>query len=293
MLYDDAIVHTVPVPFGGDGGVDFTTFDVVLDRLVTNGARAIIFPTYESEVFSLTSKERMQLIEVAGRRLKQQLFIANVSASSTAHAVDLARQAESSGAAGLVVAPPYYWRVSWDSVVSHFRAICDSVAKPVFALNDPNYQKGLNIPMDVLKRVPFSGVLDYSFNYEYIANLKRLAKRIGRDFRIVGGAEFILPYSMMGIQAWVSPVAGLAPSLVENLAIASAKGHVSAASDLQQVVTNLRVALRRGHPAHLKAGMGLLNRPVGAPREPLRALSDTQVQVLAKQMEEAGLDISS
>lgn len=115
------------------------------DGLVINGT------TGESPTTS--DAEKRELISaVAGAVGDRASIIAGVGTFSTAHSVELARQAADAGADGLLLVTPYYSRPPADALEQHFVTVADATELPVMLYDIP-HRAGLPIPEDMLIRL--------------------------------------------------------------------------------------------------------------------------------------------
>src|ERR1043166_4578959 len=114
------------LPFRADLAIDETAYRAHLRWLAdTPGVTGIVANGHAAEVSSLTRDERKRALAIALDEIAGKLpVVAGVYADGPAEAVELARDAKSAGAAGVLVFPPtlFMWgaQLKPDMVLRHF-----------------------------------------------------------------------------------------------------------------------------------------------------------------------------
>lgn len=101
------------------------------DALVINGTTGEAPTTSDAEKFALLEA----VIGEVGDRAK---IVAGVGTFDTAHTIELAKQAEQAGTAGLLVVTPYYSRPPQDAVADHFVTVADATTLPIMIYDIPH-----------------------------------------------------------------------------------------------------------------------------------------------------------
>src|SRR5205085_10200808 len=109
-------------PFAADGALDAEGAARLATYLVDemrNDGLVISGTTGESPTTSDQEKDRLlrAVVEAVGDRAA---VVAGVGTYDTAHTIELARQAEKTGAAGLLVVTPYYSKPPQAGLLAHF-----------------------------------------------------------------------------------------------------------------------------------------------------------------------------
>ncbi len=91
------------------------------------------------EAPTTSDAEKLALLEAViaevGDRAK---IVAGVGTFNTAHTMELAKQAEQAGAAGLLVVTPYYSRPPQDAVADHFVTVAEATTLPIMIYDIPH-----------------------------------------------------------------------------------------------------------------------------------------------------------
>lgn len=152
---------SVPVPtlFGPDGSLD-TGKNARFARALSEAKVDHLFVLGSLGEFpSVTDAERPRLLEsvIESATGKTDVWV-GAGAPSTTEAVRRAEEAESMGAAAVVVVPPYYLRPTLPSIDRYYRAVGRAVTVPVLAYNIPSLV-GYALPPPLLHRLGRDGVL--------------------------------------------------------------------------------------------------------------------------------------
>jgi 4-hydroxy-tetrahydrodipicolinate synthase len=281
------LVHAPVTPFTADHAIDYERYGRLLDFHVGNGADSLALPMHTAESVSLTDDERRSLIAFAVAHLDGRVpVLAHVSDSGTAIAAAVAASAERTGAAAVIASTPYYWTPPPAMVVEHFAQIAGAVTIPLYVHNAPADMAGAKVSADMMLALAerarnFAGLVDSGLDWQFMIELVSRAKPIRPDFALISGTEHMVSAGAIGADGMVSTLAGVAPRLVRSLYdLCRAESYVAARAP-QSEVAALRQALKAGGIASLKAALGAMERPVGAPRPPLEPLGAAPHDALA------------
>lgn len=156
MARDAAWTGVFPVlctPFADDGSIDAQALRGVVRFALACGAHGLVCFGLGAEVNKLTPDERRRLTdaivdEAAGRAP----VLVGVGAEATYTAVELARHAESAGADGVVVPPPFTARLRGEEAAGYFRAVAGAVELPVM-LQDASAYLGSALSPALVRRL--------------------------------------------------------------------------------------------------------------------------------------------
>ncbi|MGZ4444331.1 MAG: 4-hydroxy-tetrahydrodipicolinate synthase [Nocardioidaceae bacterium] len=147
------VLTAMVTAFADDGSVDLDGCAAVAEHLVNHGHDGVVVSGTTGEAPTTTTSEDAAIlravVEAVGDRAK---VVAGVGTNYTAHSVELARQAESCGADGLLVVTPYYNKPTQAGVAAHFEAVADATGLPVMLYDIPG-RAGIAIAEDTYKRV--------------------------------------------------------------------------------------------------------------------------------------------
>ena len=152
-----------PTPFDDRGALDLEGQKRVLDCMIDQGVDGICILANYSEQFLLTDAEREILLDLCLTHIAGRVpTIVTCSHFSTQIAAERARRAGVSGAAMLMLMPPYHGatlRAGEAQVIEHFSAVAEAGGVPVMIQDAPLSGDELSVPLLVrlAKEVPLVG----------------------------------------------------------------------------------------------------------------------------------------
>ena len=131
--------YTVMVtPFGTDGAVDPAMLRRFTEWQVDEGIHGLIPLGSTGEFLSLSEEERYfvarTVIETAAGRVP---VLVGTGAERTEDVIRASREAESLGADGVMIIPPFYSTPTEDELFEHYRRIGEAIAVPIMVYNNP------------------------------------------------------------------------------------------------------------------------------------------------------------
>ncbi|MFI9148906.1 4-hydroxy-tetrahydrodipicolinate synthase [Streptomyces sp. NPDC053367] len=270
-------------PFTASGALDLDGAQRLADRLAAEGCDGLVLSGTTGESPTTSDAEKAALIravrEAVGDRAS---LVAGVGTFDTRHTVELALQAEKSGADGLLVVSPYYSKPPQDALEAHFREIADASGLPVLLYDIPG-RTGTRIEPDTLIRLAghprIVGVKDCS--YDFLA-AQKVFSRTGLAY-YAGCEEHNLALYAVGGAGYISTVANVVPRHLRSVIDAFEAGDTARAARLQQQATELiELMMAAGLPGTVTAksllnGLGLPAGPVRAPLRPAGATAAAEL----------------
>ena len=124
--------------FRDDGSVDLDGTARIAAHLVEHGHDGVVVSGTTGESPTTTVAEDGEILRAVTDAVGDRaVVIAGVGTNSTAHSVELARQAEKLGADGLLLVTPYYNKPGQAGVLHHFRSVVEATDVPVMLYDVP------------------------------------------------------------------------------------------------------------------------------------------------------------
>lgn len=140
-------------PFAPNGAIDYDAAQVVANYLVQQGNDMLVVSGTTGESPTTTDEEKQQLLKVVRSAVGDHVkIVAGVGTNVTSHSIELAKQAQSAGANGLLVVTPYYSKPSQDGIRTHVEMIADSTELPVMLYDIPG-RSGIPMESETLIRM--------------------------------------------------------------------------------------------------------------------------------------------
>ena len=211
------------------------------------------------------------VIEAAAGRVP---VVAGVASTTTADAVDQAREWQRLGADGVLAILEAYFPLADDGVFSYFRAIGEAVSLPVVLYTNPSFQRSdLSLPViERLSRVPnIRYIKDASVN---TGRLLSIVNRVEGRMQVFAASSHVPACVMLiGGVGWMAGPACVAPRASVELYELCRRGEWAAAMQRQGPLWALNQAFAKYNlAACIKGGLELQGYAVGAPLPPQSSL---------------------
>ena len=249
------------------------TWDLI-DFLVSHGVSGIVLHGSTGEFLHFANSERMRVMGLAPKRSRVPVLV-NVSHSTLDGAVEMAQAAMASGAAGVLIMPPYFFRYGSEDIEAFCHHFVDQAGLdiPIYLYNIPAFTSDMDLHLleRLLASGKFAGLKDSSGNEENFLYLRALRER--HPFKFMMGSDPLFALSRgRGLDAAVSGVASAVPELMTALDRAMRK-------DVPEVVTRLEVRLGQfvgwldkfPVPVAIREAVSLRGIKAGPPAAPLSA----------------------
>lgn len=195
-------------PFNEKGEIDYPMFKKNFLAQVDAGVTGIIIAGTLGEASTLSRQEKFDLLVFAKNNLPATIpVILNIAEKSTVEAVSFAKEAEKSGADGLMLLPPMQYRASDREVVAYFKAVANSMSLPILIYNNP-VDYAIHVSVEMFAELEeCKNIEAVKESTRDLTNITRMVNRFGDRFKILGGVDTIaLEAQLMGA---VGSVAGL------------------------------------------------------------------------------------
>lgn len=279
-----------------ENGIDYDKLGELIDWQIENSTDAIIICGTTGEAATMTDAERKETIEFAVKRVNKRVpVIAGTGSNNTAYAIELSKYAQEVGVDGLLVVTPYYNKSTQRGVIEHYKAIANSVGVPIILYNVPG-RTGLNlIPSTVVELSKINNIVAIKEASGDISQVAEIARLCGDDFYIYSGNDdMVVPTLSLGGKGVISVVANILPHDTHNMVVEYLNGKVEESRKLQLKMNGLINSLFiETNPIPVKTAMNLMGMNVGGFRLPLTNMSEDNVEILIKFMEEYGVLIKN
>ena len=283
-------IPDLPTPFHADGTIDWAALRSSCRRQLAAGAPALVVAETAGEASTLTLAEHRAVIDAAVKQVGDRLaVVAGASSNSTAHAIELARQAEAAGADALIAVVPYYNKPMQSGISAHFRAIADATGLPIILHDVPSRTvRGIadETVAELATSPRFIGLKDGTCD---LARPLRLRSLVRPGFRLLAGDDAaVLGYLAQGGDGCISQVVNVAPAACHRVYLEWRHGRPNAAASMLAGLAPLAALLAEdGAPAALKYVLSLeglmsptLRRPLVELPEPSRAAARRVMEAL-------------
>ena len=284
----------VVTPFK-DGGVDFESFGRFLNWQIEGGVEFLVVLGTTGESPTMSPSEREEIISFAVKTSAGRVpVVIGTGTNSTAHSIELSRQAEDLGADGVLVVAPYYNKPTQEGHYQHFKAVAAGIGIPVIIYNVPG-RTGTNILPETVQRLSriqnVGGIKEAAGDMGQIDMLVRLVKKERPDFSILSGNDdqaFHLVNS--GGDGLISVLANVMPQETSDMIRLALAGEVEKARELHHRMFPLMKNLfLESNPIPVKYAVSRLGFCRNELRLPLVPASEKCMAVVDSSMKECGV----
>lgn len=185
----NGVLPIAPTPFHDNGNLDLDGMRRVLDCMIDQGVDGICVLANYSEQFALSDEERTILLRLSTEHVSGRVpVIATISHFSTRIAAERARQAAETGAAMVMMMPPYHGtalRADEDGMVEHFARVADAGRLPIMVQDAP--LSGVTLSVPFLARLAREVPLVRYFKIEVAGTAAKLRALIAAAGDVIDG----------------------------------------------------------------------------------------------------------
>ncbi|MDQ3703202.1 MAG: dihydrodipicolinate synthase family protein [Chloroflexota bacterium] len=282
-------VTAFPVtPFDRNLDLDLSALRHNVDWMIGHGIHSLVAAGGTGELYSLTVEEAADVhrtvIEAAAGRAA---VICGVGGKQR-EAITLARQAEATGATGILMLPAAYGVAPDDGMLAYYGGIARSVQIGVL----PYARDWAVFSPELLERLAEEpNLVAFKDGSADLRLWARLRAHVGDRLLWVGGVgdDMVHTYFAAGAEGFTSSVANFMPQVALDLYAAAASGDYARARALFEEKVQAFYALRakkRGYEvSSVKTAMELCGLPAGSVRPPLVELNATEKEFVAGLLE--------
>lgn len=286
------ILTAMVTPFTDDGKLDLDGAQEMAVHLINHGSDGLVVAGTTGESPTLTHGEKIELFQAVKDAVGDRVpVIAGTGTNSTATSIVLSREAESLGVDGLMLVVPYYNRPSQEGLYQHFKAIAEATTLPIILYNIPS-RTGCNMSVDtVLRLAEIDNIVAIKEASGNLDQATAILQQAPGDFLLYSGDDSLtLPLMAIGAHGIISVAAHVVGEKMQAMVSAFIKGDVTGAAKLHQELFPIFKSLFiTSNPVPLKEALQILGLPGGPVRLPLAGLNNSQKEIIAKTLKEAGL----
>lgn len=277
----------VPTPFDKNG-VNVSEFKKFLQFQIDNNIDALIVCGTTGESSTMTKEEKIIAIncalEVANGKVP---VIVGTGSNNTRNAIEMSKIAEKLGADGVLVVTPYYNKTTQLGLITHYKAIAESINIPIILYNVPS-RTGLNIePKTCLELSKIDNIVAIKEASGNIFQVAQISNLCGDNLCIYSGNDDqIIPICSLGGIGVISVLSNIKPQFMHNMVYDFLNGNIENARKMQLSILPLINSLfSEVNPIPVKFALNELGFNFGIPRLPLVELSDNNKAILKQYLE--------
>jgi 4-hydroxy-tetrahydrodipicolinate synthase len=267
----------VPTPFDDAGNVDVAAFEHFCERQMREGATALVVCGTTGEAPTLRPGEHHVLVRIAVDVARGRVpVIAGAGSNSTAHAIELTKDAEAGGADAILSVVPYYNKPIQSGLYAHFRAVAQSTGLPVILYDVPSRTACGLADETIARLAELPQILGLKDATGDVTRPSRLRSLVGSEFRLLSGDDATaLAFLAQGGNGCISVTSNVAPGLCRAMFLACRQGQLGQSRQFAIPIAQLTAALfQETNPAPVKYALSLFGLMSAKVRLPLVELTD-------------------
>jgi 4-hydroxy-tetrahydrodipicolinate synthase len=302
------LIPAVITPMNDDLEINVEAFDNYLRWIVDQGVSGIAVNVDTGEGPTLTSEERVILLEIARERLYSKLLIAGLSAASTKQAVEEAKRAKEAGADVMLVFPNTAFRGTPSdpkAIMDYHSTIADGADIDIMLFQLQDALGGIELGEESLRSLAslerIVAIKEATFDFSKYKNtlhlFRELEKETGKEIAfLTGNDNFIFESFFLGCDG-----ALIGAGAQDTVRISKCYGAcveeewekaVELARRFQPLVDTVFAPPVRAYRARIKACLYLQGViPGKAVRPPLVEVKESELNSLKKALRTAGLKV--
>jgi 4-hydroxy-tetrahydrodipicolinate synthase len=268
------VLPALVTPMTPEQELDLPKLAAFTDYMIAQGVHGLIPLGSTGEYYALDPSERRRVVDTVVRVAKGRVPVwVGANGGSTRDVIGYCRQAERQGAAGVMLAAPYYSLPRPNELFRHFKAVNDAIGIPILLYNYPG-RTGVDITADLIERLLKLHRIRYiKESTGDMARMTTLIRRFAPRLGVFCGCDTLALESFaVGAIGWVGGVVNVLPRdhvRLFELAV-EAPAPARARELFYRMLPVLELMEGSGqYTQAVKAGCGLMRHPVGPPRAPL------------------------
>lgn len=257
-------------PFRGDMEVDEPRLRQLVDTQIEQGIHGLIPLGSTGEFLSMTDEERHHVAKIViGQAAGRVPVMVGTTAESTLDVIRYAKDAESLGADGVMILPPFYSNPTEEELFHHYKTISDAIGLPIMIYNNPNAS---NVDMQastIAKLAEIDNVQYVKESTLEITRVRDILRLAGDSITVFGGVLGFESY-IMGAKGWVAVGSNVMPAEFAGIynAVVRDKDIDKGHELYRRILPVIDLVFGHRYVSGTKALFDAMGQSVGKPRPP-------------------------
>ena len=275
-------------PFKGDGSVDYTALEALVERQVTGGADFLCVLGTTAETPCLTAAEKRAVMDCVLRVAAGRVpLLLGAGGNCTAEVACGLRETDLTGFDGVLIVTPYYNKPSQEGLYRHFREVAAASPLPVVLYNVPG-RTGVNLEAETTLRIARDcpSVVAVKEASGRITQIEDIVENAPAGFEVLSGDDAItFELLSVGAAGVISVVGNALPALFGGMVHAALAGNFTDALPVHRSLSKVyKLMTVDGNPAGVKAllaAQGSIENVLRLPLVPASASTAAQLSSLS------------
>jgi len=263
------------VPLDRAGNINEAELRRYVEWLIEKGVSGLYPNGSTGEFTRFSPEERRQIIQIVASQTQGRVpILAGAAEANVRDTLSACEAYAQMGCAAAAICPPYYFKLSQESVAEYFAELARRSPLDIVLYNIPQFANEIGIDTVVrLADYPrIVGIKDSSRDLPRFLNLINRIRPLRPDFSLlIGTEEILMPALVMGADGGTIATSGIVPEVVMKLYRLTREGKLDEARRIQfKLLELINVMLfGAGFPEGFRAAAGLRGFVMGTSRQPL------------------------
>ena len=251
----------IVTPFRKDQSLDEQTLRRLVRRQIDGGIDFIVACGTTGENPTLTRREHLRVIEIALEEANGKVpVVGGAGGYNTAEVIELAKEVEAAGAAGILSVTPYYNKPTQEGLYQHYQAIAAATRLPIIVYSVQS-RTAVNVEPATLKRLAaIDNIVAVKEASGMIGQISAIITEVPDTFTVLSGDDALaLPVIALGGRGLISTTSNEIPAEMTQLVHRALENDFAGARELQKKYLSLmQVNFVETNPGPVKAAMALM-----------------------------------
>lgn len=289
------IIVPILTPVDKEEKIDEAKLRFMVDHVIEDGVHGILAFGSNGEFYMFEEDELERGFEIIVDQTKGRVPVFfGIGAISTKKAVRLAKMAEAKGADGISILQPMFIKPTFDELYNHFKVVAEAVPNsPVLLYNNPG-RVGYSMSQELVEKLAHEvpnivGMKDSSGDFTALCEFIRRNRDV--DFKVMAGKDtLVFPGLCVGTVGSVCSIANMFGPLVTSIYNKYMAGDIAGSLEAQFQLNPVRLIQdKASFPVATKDMANLMGLEVGEPVRPSMSTQGTVLELMKKNIEDAGL----
>jgi dihydrodipicolinate synthase/N-acetylneuraminate lyase len=213
------VFPAVTTQFRSDFSVDLEATHTVIKNLVRDGVSGLIICGTVGENTSLSTEEKISLVEVAKDASAGRVpVLSGIAEFTSANATKVAKEIQRVGADGIMLMPALVYSAKPFEAAEHFRTVASSIDLPMMVYNNPPIYKNDITPDILISLADCENIVCFKDSSGDTRRFIDVRNEVGDRFVLFAGLDDVVLESVaVGAVGWVSGMSNAFPKEGETL----------------------------------------------------------------------------
>ena len=277
-------------PFNNDGSINYEAFKNMVETQIAAGTDGIVVAGTTGEASTIDDAEQIKLIKYCVDIVNKRVpVIAGAGSNDTAHAIELAKEAEKAGSDALLIVTPYSNKTTQKGLVKHYAAIAENVNIPIILYSVAG-RTGMNItPATVKELAKIKNIVAIKEASGDLSQIAKIAESCDIDI-YSGNDDQTLPILSLGGKGVISVLANVMPKEVHEMCEKFFANDVAGAREIfLNTLTLANTLFIETNPIPVKTACNLMGMNAGVLKAPLYDMESANLETLKAELKKHNL----